>query len=348
MELAYKPNWPEARGRLLAFWEYQIIDRPCIAVTARGSAPRPIPAPRDCQTRWADPAYVAASYDAQHAATWHGGEALPGTSLMAGYCWGFGAKLHYSEQTIWQDPVLTSLAEPPALAWDPADWGWQQVQAVVQRCVEVAAGKWQVGWPNVHQPNDHLALLRGSQEFLLDLVDHPQQVRAAQRQVLDAWLQIAVRLEELLAPQEGSSSWLSIWSPRRRNVTLQSDLSCMLSPELFEFYVVPELEELTAWAGSAVYHLDGPGALQHLDRLLSLPRVHAIQWTPGTGQAGGLAWLELYQRIQAAGKGLVISLPFDEVEAACRILRPEGLFILTGAASPAEGEELLTRVAAAT
>jgi hypothetical protein len=117
----------------------------------------------------------------------------------------------------------------------------------------------------------------------------------------------------------------------------------MLSPAMFEEFIAPELEELCEWLDGASYHLDGPGALQHLDRLLALKRLHAIQWTPGTGNPEGLAWLELYQRIQAGGKGVIISLPPDEVETAVRELRPEGLFIYTWAASPDAAEALLER-----
>lgn len=344
MELAYKHNWADTRQRLEAFWRLEVLDRPCIAVTAPGKPHRPLPPPADCKQKWTDPEYVAQSYDSSHAATYFGGEALPATSLMVGYAHGYGAPLEFSEQTIWQAPIIHSWDNPPTLVLDEADWGWQQVQRVVSRCLEVAAGKWMVGFPNIHQPNDHLALLRGGAGFCLDLIDRPDTVKRALRRLLDNWFLIYERIRALCAhTQEGSTNWLGIWCPRDRCMTLQSDISCVLSPAMFNEFIAPELEELTAWLEQALYHLDGPGALQHLDRLLALRRLHAIQWTPGTGKAQGLAWLELFQRIQAAGKGLVIYLPYDEVEAAVRALRPEGLFILTGAPSPAAAEALLAK-----
>lgn len=349
MDLAYKHNWPEARERLAAFWKMEIIGRPCISVTAPGGPPRAVPPPRDDRQKWTDPDYVAQSYDAGHAATYFGGEALPGTSLMVGYAHGYGAPLEFSEQTIWQGPIIHSWDNPPALTLDEADWGWQQVQRVVARCLEVAAGKWMVGFPNIHQPNDHLALLRGGEGFCLDLIDRPAVVKRALRQLLDNWFVIYERLRGLCArTQEGSSNWLSIWCPGARSMTLQSDISCVLSPAMFSEFIAPELEELTAWLDHSIYHLDGPGALQHLDRLLALDRLHAIQWTPGTGKAQGLAWLDLFRRIQAAGKGVVIYLPYDEVETALRALRPEGLFIHTGAASIEAAEALLAKASAIT
>ncbi len=343
MDLAHKHNWPETRERMQAYWAMEVLDRPCIAVTAPAGPARRLDPPPDYKTLWTDPDYVAQSYDIAHEATYFGGEAMPGTSLMVGYAFGYGAPLHYSEQTIWQEPIISSWDPAPRLELDESDWAWRQVQAVVARCAEVAAGKWMVGWPNIHQPNDHLPLLRGSQVFCLDLLDHPAEVKRALRKLLDNWYVMYERISGMLSAQEGSITWLPVWCPWRRCVTLQSDISCTLSPAMFEEFIAPELEELSGWLDACIYHLDGPGALQHLNRLLALERLHAIQWTPGTGNEEGLAWLELFRRIQERGKGVVIWLPYDQVEAAVRELKPEGLFILTSAESPEAAETLLER-----
>jgi hypothetical protein len=343
VELAYKHNWPEARERLLAFWNMEIIDRPCIAVTAPGQPPRHMDPPPDDKTKWTDPEYVAQRYDVSHEATYFGGEAIPGTSLMVGYCFGYGAPLHYSEQTVWQEPIIDDWEHRPSLDLDEEDWAWRQVQAVVKRCAEVSAGKWMTGFPNIQQPNDHLPLLRRTQTFLMDLIEHPAEVKRALRKLLDNWYLVYERLAGLTPHQEGSSGWLGLWCPWRRSLTMQSDVSCMMSPAMFEEFVAPELEELSEWLDGPTYHLDGPGALQHLDRLLAIKRLHAIQWTAGTGAEQGLYWLELYQRIQAGGKGVIVYLPYDEVETAVRELKPEGLFVITSAPSVDAAEALLQR-----
>ena len=344
MELAYKHNWPEARERLEAFWRMEVIGRPCISVTAPARPARHVPPAPDDKHKWTDPEYVAQSYDAGHAATYFGGEAVPNTSLMVGYCFGYGAPLHYSEQTVWQEPIIASWENAPALALDEEDWAWQQVQKVTARCLEVAEGKWMVGFPNLMQPNDHLALLRGGEAFCLDLLDHPAEAKRALRRLIDNWHVISDRIYGMLSrTQEGSITWLPVWCPGPRTWTLQSDISCMLSPAMFEEFVAPELEEIAGTLDGALYHLDGPEALQHLDRLLAIEKIHAIQWTPGAGKPDGLSWLPLFRRIQEAGKGVITYLRYDEVETAVRELRPEGLFIITGAPSPDAAEALLER-----
>ncbi|NOZ19757.1 MAG: hypothetical protein GXP25_01575 [Planctomycetes bacterium] len=347
MELAYKHNWPEARRRIEAFWNREIIDRPCLSVPAPEKRARPVPPPKDFKTKWTDPDYVAERYDASHEATYFGGEAVPNTSLMVGYCLSYGAPIHYAEQTIWQEPIIRSWDPPPDLVVDENDPGLQQVEKVVARCLEVSAGKWMTSFPNIHQPNDHVAVLRGSAEFCMDMIDHPDELKRCMRRVLDNWFVVYERIGAMLTKQqEGMVTWLPVWCPWPRHKTLQSDISCAISPAMFEEFIAPELEEMCDYLDGVIYHLDGPDALQHLDRLLSIDGIHAIQWTPGAGKPEGLAWLDLYRRIQAAGKGIVISLKYDEVETAVRELKPEGLFILTSAPSPDAAEALLDKAAA--
>jgi 5-methyltetrahydrofolate--homocysteine methyltransferase len=262
---------------------------------------------------------------------------------MVGYCFGYGAPLHYSEQTVWQDPIIDDWDNRPSLDLDDDEYSWRQVQAVVKRCSEVSAGKWMTGFPNIHQPNDHVSLLRGTQRFLMDLIERPEDVKRAMRKLLDNWYVVYERLADMSPQQEGSSGWLGLWSPWRRSVTMQSDVSCMMSPAMFEEFVVPELEEVSEWLEGCTYHLDGPGAFQHLDRILALKRLHAVQWSPGSGAPQGMYWLDLYKRIQAGGKGVVIYLPYEEVETAVRELKPEKTFIITGAPSVDAAEALLER-----
>ncbi|HEX7541596.1 MAG TPA: hypothetical protein VF352_05645 [Anaerolineales bacterium] len=55
----------------------------------------------------------------------------------------------------------------------------------------------------------------------------------------------------------------------------------MISPKMFERFVLPDLETCCAAMDHALYHLDGKGQLVHVDTLLSTPRLRGIQWVPG-------------------------------------------------------------------
>ncbi len=93
-----------------------------------------------------------------------------------------------------------------------------------------------------------------------------------------------------------------------------------------------------------VYHLDGPGQIPHLDAILSLSKLRAIQWIPTPDRPAMLDWIPLLQRIQTAGKGVVVSCTPDEVLPLFDALNPYELILSTGCASASQADDLLLAV----
>src|SRR5690606_31773737 len=96
------------------------------------------------------------------------------------------------------------------------------------------------------------------------------------------------------------------------------------------------------------YHLDGKGQIAHLDHLLSIERLHSIQWIPGDGQPSPDRWLPLLKRIREGGK---LCQVFVTPEGALRIARELGgkgfLFVVHGGADfhqPEQVEAFLDRI----
>jgi hypothetical protein len=121
----------------------------------------------------------------------------------------------------------------------------------------------------------------------------------------------------------------------------------MLSPEMFERFVVPELDVYGQAHNALWYHLDGGDAKQHLPRLLSLPYLRVIQYVPAPFEPpNGPGHLEMYQQIQAAGRIVHIQVPAENVESLVRELDPSLLMLDTWVPSRAEGERLLEQAVA--
>ena len=126
---------------------------------------------------------------------------------------------------------------------------------------------------------------------------------------------------------------------------MQCDFAIMVSPEMFDAFILPALEEEADYLDHSVYHYDGPGALRHLDSVLGIKSLDAIQWVPGAGAPRVSTWIRLLRRIQAKGKLLVLSCESWEVEPLLSELEPEGLLLSTRCESQAEADALLGNVA---
>ena len=67
---------------------------------------------------------------------------------------------------------------------------------------------------------------------------------------------------------------------------------------MFLEFVVPELESLSEYLDYMVFHLDGPDEIKHLETLLDMPFIDAIQWVPGVGNPTASQWLDMLKKIQ--------------------------------------------------
>jgi 5-methyltetrahydrofolate--homocysteine methyltransferase len=146
--------------------------------------------------------------------------------------------------------------------------------------------------------------------------------------------------------QTGTMDWMGIWFPGQGS-GVECDFSAMISPAMFEEFVLPDLQEQCRRLEHSIYHWDGPGQLPHLDLLLSIPELDAIQWTPGAGNPGpgSPKWFPLYRRIQEAGKGVVLlGIAPEDIEGVMGELSPKGLLMTTRTETEDQARDLLGNV----
>ena len=102
---------------------------------------------------------------------------------------------------------------------------------------------------------------------------------------------------------------------------MQCDFAYMISPKMFERFVLPDLADCCDFLDHGFYHLDGKGQIGHLDHLLSLSRLRGIQWIPGDGQPTPDQWLPLLKQLRDGGK---LCQVFVSPEGALRIVKNLG------------------------
>ena len=147
----------------------------------------------------------------------------------------------------------------------------------------------------------------------------------------------------LKAARQPSVTWLGIPSFGRLHVP-SCHFSSMISTRHFAEFSLPLARREMAGMTHNIYRVDGKGVAQHLAALLALPELHAIQWVQGLGKDWPiLQWVPLLQRVQAAGKSLVVDLPLDELEPFIQRMRPEGLFLCLGV-EPGQEAAIIRRV----
>jgi 5-methyltetrahydrofolate--homocysteine methyltransferase len=359
MELAYKEDWLEARERIEAWWQGEIVDRAVIQVTApKADVPiwaslRPDGVPEERLRDWfTDPEQVIPRLEARVQTTFWGGEAIPVVypvsislvAILAAYL-GCPYRIVPGSYSGWASPIIADWNTRPRFAYDPHNPWWLASRELLQAAAHRAPGRYYVGVPDLNGPSEILALLRDSERLAVDLLENRQAVIAALDEINLAWLRYWEACVGTIHQRVGGYLyWMGIWSDLP-SIDLQCDFSCMISPRMFEQFFLPGLEQQTRWVARTVYHLDGPNAIRHLDALCSLPGLDGIQWVPGAGKAPASAWIRLLRRIQAKGKLIVLTCEPEEIETLLTELEPEGLLLSTHCSSEEEARTLLRNTA---
>ena len=222
-----------------------------------------------------------------------------GPGIVAGF---IGAKVNVSPETVWFEPPENGLADNSIIAFDDSNPWYQRVMDITMRAVEKWHNTINVGFTDFGGNLDILASMRGTERLLMELYDKPAQVHKWVEQITKVWIEYYNSFFSALSPiQRGFCSWAPLFSTKRTYM-LQSDFSYMISPEMFENYVVPDITTCCDVLDHPFYHLDGRGQLPHLRHLLRIEKLRGIQWIPGEGSGNVEDYIDVLKKIKDAGK----------------------------------------------
>lgn len=259
-----------------------------------------------------------------------------------------GSELNFDdERTSWAVARVKDWRTEPPIRFQPDGFYWQSMARFLTLSAERGRGRWLTQSGDLHTNGDGLAALRGPQDLLMDLFDCPDEIHrrlAECHQVFEAMLQAHF---DIIHPRSGglNSSWCAAVC-RGKFATIQNDFCCMVGPEQFDVFFKEYIEKEAACVDRCIYHLDGPGAIRHIDSICTAPSLHMIQWVPGAGNKPFGQWPDLLRRIQALGKGLWIHGSAADQLQVLEQVEPEGCMYNLWFKDRAEAEAFLKQAEA--
>ena len=179
----YKSDWEQAKKRLEAFWQNEMIDRCCVAVFAPRKTSKLPPFPElqwgpwlggleaipdedesAIRSWWTDPEQNLNRATQWFENTYFGGEAVPATYVN----WGamamaamYGSPAKFNKTSVWYPAVIEN--------WDTWEWKfdpetdptWHTILQIECHLVENSQGRYFVGKPELGNAGDLLSLMRG-------------------------------------------------------------------------------------------------------------------------------------------------------------------------------------------
>jgi hypothetical protein len=357
MQCAWKPNWQETKQHFIDWW-----NRDGLVVGSWDAIggyeplePTPDPGvPDSLEERHARPQWRARANHYSLARSRFPADILPLASCDLGpgsLALLLGSEPGFDEGTVWYYSTMEHDERPedrPPLRFDPENRWWQVTEESLSATVQLARGRYMVGCPDLIENVDTLASLRGTQRLLLDFVERPEWVERKVDEINQAWFDSYQRIYDIIKVDDGSSSFkaFSLWG-LGKVAKVQCDACAMFSPVMFERFVLPALTRQCEWLDRSMFHLDGHQCIVHLDLLLAIDALDAIEWTPDpqVPPGGSPEWYAMYRKILEAGKSVqAIGVEKHEIVPLLDAVGGKGMYVMTGFADEADAEDILRMV----
>ena len=331
----YKPDYEQSKERIDAFWERELIDRPVVQFVLAKPPDERVPEPAShhatSEERWLDTEYQVELHSARLANHRFLGDSMPvaypnlGPEVLSSF---YGCPIHFGDfGTSWTDPILDDWAEADQLQLDWESPYLKKIDEITDAFLEAGKDKYIVGMADWHPGGDGIAALREPQRLAIDMLENPDAIKAFLPRITADFQRVYDRFyDKLRAHGQPISTWLPLVSDLKYYIP-SNDFSIMISKPMFDDVFLPGLIEECRFLDRSIYHLDGPGALHHLDSILSIEELDALQFVPGAGNEGFAQWVPVYQRAQAAGKAIEVFCTLDEIDHIIDVLDPHGLYL---------------------
>ena len=119
-----------------------------------------------------------------------------------------------------------------------------------------SAGRYPVGVTLMRGISDLLSALYGAQDFVFRMNDEPEEVRRVISQLTEYWIAFGRSLLAHLPPFHGGTGafFYSLWCPGE-TIWLQEDAIALLSPALYEQFILPADLRIAQCFENAIIHL---------------------------------------------------------------------------------------------
>jgi hypothetical protein len=191
-----------------------------------------------------------------------------------------------------------------------------------------------------------VAAWRDPQQLCFDMIDNPDKVSALAERAMADFEFIYDHFDRMLkAHNQLSVSWMGIPSFGRMHIP-SCDFSTLISPKFFIEFGLPILQREVQTMTHNIFHVDGKGVARHLEAILNVPHIHALQWVQGVGDEKPIMqWTWFLKELQGRGVPTIVDLTKYELDMFIEEMKPEGLFLWIETENEEDELEILKRIA---
>jgi hypothetical protein len=336
IDLEHKPDFEKSMKRIYAWYNQELIDRVPIRFSAHNAEFNEVHilkgrSWKNLKDRWWDTDYQIELFEYQLKHSVFNAETFPvfwpnlGPEIFTAF---YDVELLYKEVTFYAVPVIKEWSNVDNIVLDFNNSYFRKLEELTYAVLEHCNGKFLVGYTDFHLGLDSAAAFRDVQQLCMDFPLEPDHMK----QLIDIssrdFHKVFDHFDSILKEHNQLSvTWMAIPSFGKMHIP-SCDIGTLISPDQFEEFVLPLLKNEIKPMTHNIFHLDGIGVAKHLDIMLTLSEINAIQWVQGVGdELPIMQWVPLIKKVQAAGKSVVVDLQLSELESFMKEVEPNGIFL---------------------
>lgn len=351
LDLECKPDFEASMKRIYAWYEGEIVDRVPVRFSAHNAFVRKKQYDKNWKSlkeRWYDAEYQIESFMESLKGIKLLGETFPvywpniGPNFFAAL---YGSNLEFGEITSWAEPCIEEWKDINNLKLNLESEYFKKIEQLTKYALEKCQNKFMVGYTDLHPGMDCVSAWRDTQKLLFDLYDNPDEVKLATKISMKDFQSTYDHFDSMLKEKNQLSvTWMGIPSFGKMHIP-SCDFSAMISPNQFEEFCLPMLQKEVKPMTHNIFHLDGRGVAKHIDLILQVPEIQAIQWVQGVNEDKAIMrWIPLIKKIQGSGKSVVVEVDKTELDEFIRAVNPEGILLCIDSNGEDEQRKILNRI----
>jgi len=347
IELEQKPDFEMCMKRIYAWYDQEIIDRAPIRFSAHNAEYNEAillegRSWASLKDRWWDTDYQIELFEYQLKKSVYNAETFPifwpnlGPEVFTAF---YGVELQFQEVTSYSIPVINEWSQLDDIKLDMQNPYFRKIEELMFTALERCTGRYLVGYTDLHPGLDCAAAFRDPQQLCIDFLLEPDFVKKLIDISSRDFLKVFDHFDAILKQRDQLSvTWMGIPSYDKLHIP-SCDFATMISPEQFEEFALPIIKDETKHMTHNIFHVDGKGVANHIDYILSIPEINAIQWVQGMGKDMPIMqWVPFIKKIQEAGKSVVVDLQLTELESFMAEVSPKGILLCIAAGAEIQSE----------
>ncbi|MFI4912386.1 MAG: hypothetical protein ACIAQZ_12030 [Sedimentisphaeraceae bacterium JB056] len=320
--------------KLENWWNFGPQSSPLLLASVLKDDHSPLPDTDDLKKYWTDVDFIIERNMRTIDATNYYGVAVPfhyiDFSASAMPC-ALGGEIEYvNKDTVWSHPVFDNIGDVLSVSLSEDNIAYYAQVEALRRSVKLAKGHHYVSNWSFGGLLDTISGLYGAEELLMDLVISPDKVKEAVDYLLKIWIDEFNKIAKMIEACGNSGhicNWTGIWAPGT-TFPIQEDFAYMISPDMFGEFCLPAVRKMVEAMDYPLFHLDGTGMLGHLDMLLGIDKLKAVQWQPGAGRERLDQWYDVIRKILDSGKSCQVFAEPDEIKPLVDNVGTRGLLAI--------------------